>query len=138
MASGSSRFDHMQKVSTLMRRVACQLGGDEVLWGLVGLLHDVDYDVTLGGAGHGLVAASLLYGKLPLEGLDAIRRHDHRSGVEPVSDLDYALVLCDAVAVVLGVGDVSQGFDALLEEVSVEKPWLRGLSMGTRCMVGLI
>ena len=111
----------------MMGQVAIQLGADETLWGLVGLLHDIDYDVTRGDDGHGLMAASLLHGKLPVEALDAIRRHDHRSGVVPVSDLDHGLILCDAVAVVLESGDASRGFGVLLEEVSVEKPWLRGL-----------
>jgi hypothetical protein len=120
----------MQLFSALMRIVARQLDVDQSLWGLVGLLHDLDYDETRGNrAEHGLLATQRLKGRLPEEGLDAIRRHDHRTGLQPETSIDYALILCDAVALILeesnGRTPVSLDiFITLSEEVSSRKPWL--------------
>jgi len=49
-----------------MRTLARRLGEDEDLWGLVGLLHDIDYDyVGRDPLKHGLGALELLKGVLP-------------------------------------------------------------------------
>ncbi|MGQ9603761.1 MAG: HDIG domain-containing metalloprotein [bacterium] len=37
---------HMLAVEAVMRALARRLGADEEKWALVGLLHDIDYDVT--------------------------------------------------------------------------------------------
>ncbi len=38
---------HMLAVEAVMRNLAKRLGGDEEIWGLAGLIHDIDYDETL-------------------------------------------------------------------------------------------
>ena len=133
LALASSRYHHMQRVSCLMGEAARQLDADLSLWRLVGLLHDLDYDSTEGNRDkHGLLAAQMLDGKLSEEGLDAIRCHDHRTGLKPQTDLDYSLILCDAVSLIieeLGRG-TPIGFDnfkELSDNVAMQKPWLKRL-----------
>jgi len=54
---------HMLATETVMRALAKSLKEDEDLWGLAGLLHDVDYDQTVADPGkHGLLGAEWLGG----------------------------------------------------------------------------
>ena len=48
---------HMQSVEVAMRAYAVRFGGDPEVWGLVGLLHDFDYQrwPVLDGAGHPVI-----------------------------------------------------------------------------------
>ena len=81
-----------------MKELANRLGMNEKEWELVGLLHDLDYDIIEGDARrHGFVASKMLEGKLPPECLHAIRAHDHRTGVEPKSVIDKALIVADCI-----------------------------------------
>lgn len=84
---------HALQSEAVMRALARSLGGDEALWGVVGLLHDFDFDVTRDTPErHGLIAAELLQGALPDEALQAIRAHNsEHNGAEPRTTLDYAL-----------------------------------------------
>ena len=61
-----------------MRALAKRLGEDPDRWGLTGLLHDIDMEVTGGDLHtHSLKAAGLLEGLgLDEEMLDAIRMHN--------------------------------------------------------------
>ena len=96
----SARAVHSQFVGRLMRRLAERTGGDPLLWELVGLCHDLDYEVTAGDwSRHGLVAAEWLANDLPSEGLDAIKAHDHRAGVISSLPISHALKLADALAI---------------------------------------
>ena len=96
--SGVKKKRHMIAISAIMKELAKRLGMDEGKWELVGLLHDLDYDVIRGDMRkHGLVAAEMMQGKLPEECLHAIRSHDYRTGVKPESMLDKALIAADCV-----------------------------------------
>ncbi|RLI09873.1 phosphohydrolase [Candidatus Bathyarchaeota archaeon] len=82
-----------------MRALARELGEDEELWGLTGLLHDLDYEETKGDfSRHGLRSAELLEGKLPQEALHAIMAHNDLTGVKPEGKLDLALRAADALS----------------------------------------
>ena len=68
---------HMLATEAVMRALANHLGEDEELWGLAGLLHDVDYDQTAKDpCRHGLMGAEWLE-KLGIDNriLQAIRSH---------------------------------------------------------------
>jgi len=92
-------FKHMLAVEALMRACARRLGEDEELWGLVGLLHDVDYEATKDDPKrHGLVSADLLKGLLPEDALDAIRAHNELTGFKCESRLAKALKACDQLS----------------------------------------
>jgi putative nucleotidyltransferase with HDIG domain len=85
---------HALESEAVMRGLAHALGRDEELWGLTGLLHDLDYATTRENhERHGLDTVDMLGGKLPDDALDAIRRHAaEMNGAEaPQSELDFAL-----------------------------------------------
>lgn len=75
---------HCLAVEAVMRAVARRLGEDEELWGLIGLLHDIDYDlVNRDPRRHGLEAMKILEGLLPREALEAIAGHNEYNGFKP-------------------------------------------------------
>ncbi len=76
--------NHCIAVEAIMRKLARRLGEDEELWGLVGLLHDIDYDLTgRDEKKHGLLALEILRDKLPEEALEAIAAHNEHNGFKP-------------------------------------------------------
>lgn len=89
---------HMIAVAAMMKGLARKLSANEGEWELVGLLHDLDYELVGEDMNkHGLLAAEMLEGKLPGECLHAIRAHDYRTGVRPESQLDKALIASDCI-----------------------------------------
>lgn len=84
---------HSIESEAVLRALAKRLGRDEELWGLAGLLHDLDYATTKEAPErHGVVSAELLAGKLPDEAVEAIRAHNgERNGNPPSSDFHFAL-----------------------------------------------
>ncbi len=91
---------HMIAVSAIMRALARYLGEDEEEWGLVGLLHDIDYERTKADpARHGLEAENILRGRVSEEVLRAIKAHNfENTGVKPETRLENALIAADAVS----------------------------------------
>ena len=88
-----SLVNHSLMSEAVMRGLAEKLGRDVELWGLIGLLHDVDFAHTKDDPDrHGLMAMELLSDKLPEDALTAIRAHnDEYTGQAPTQELDYAL-----------------------------------------------
>ena len=84
---------HCLESEAVLRALATRLGQDQNLWGITGLLHDLDYATTKDNpARHGLDSAETLDGKLPVEALDAIRAHNfEHTGFAPSTPLDFAL-----------------------------------------------
>ncbi|NLA05950.1 MAG: HDIG domain-containing protein [Firmicutes bacterium] len=90
---------HMLAVEAVMRRLAAELGQDEELWALAGLLHDLDYDKTVDRPEqHGLLGAQILEEKgLPEELVRAVKAHNPALGVARESLMDKALFAADPV-----------------------------------------
>lgn len=90
---------HCLETEAVMRALAVHLGQDPDLWGLTGLLHDLDYPVTkITPERHGLLARELLADALPPEALTAIAAHnDEYTGVTPATVLDFALRAAESV-----------------------------------------
>ena len=86
-------LQHSIASEAVMRALAREFCEDEELWGLTGLLHDVDYPATEATPEkHGLEGARLLEGKLPEEALTAIRAHNgEMTGCAPQTRFDFAL-----------------------------------------------
>lgn len=85
---------HALETEAVMRGLAARLDRDEELWGITGLLHDLDYAKTNEDTErHGLDSFDMLQGQLPDEALNAIRSHAFElNGSEPPStELDFAL-----------------------------------------------
>lgn len=78
---------HCIAVEAIMRGLAKVLGEDEELWGLTGLLHDIDYDyVNRDMKRHGVEALNILKGLLPDYALQAIAGHNEHNGFTVTSD----------------------------------------------------
>lgn len=130
LLEGSSKNAHSILVSKILRALAGEFGEDEDEWELVGLLHDLDYDLVQGDMSqHGIKASELLKGRLSERGLHAIKAHDHRAGVEPETLLDESLIFADSLAVftedqtIDATAETSEIEDELQEEAAI-KPWI--------------
>jgi len=68
---------HVLGVEAIMCSLARRLGTDESLWGITGLLHDLDYERTMDAPDrHGRLTIEILEGRdLPREVFDAILGH---------------------------------------------------------------
>jgi len=90
-------FKHVLAVEAVMRELAKHFGEDEELWGLVGLLHDFDYEETVNTPErHTLVTEELLKDfDLPPEIIHAIKCHNDKAPRESL--LDKAIYAADPV-----------------------------------------
>ena len=91
---------HMFAVEATMRSTAEHLSEDVEAWGLVGLLHDIDYQETESAPErHGLVAEELLSGLVSDEVMRAIKAHNAKyTGAVPENRMEKALIACDAIS----------------------------------------
>ncbi len=88
---------HMLAVEAIMRKLADYFGENVEKWGIVGLLHDLDYEETLKDfPNHGLVTAEILKGKVDNEVINAIRAHTGL--VERKTLLEKAIYCADPVS----------------------------------------
>jgi putative nucleotidyltransferase with HDIG domain len=98
-ASASLRR-HMLAVEATMRAYARKFGEDEEKWGLVGLLHDFDYERWPDPPNHPLKGAAILAERgYPADVIYAIKSHaDYLPDCPRVSQMDKALYACDELA----------------------------------------
>lgn len=88
---------HMLAVEAAMRAYALRTGADEELYGVVGLLHDFDYERWPNAPDHPLKGAEILaqHG-CPAEIIYAIKSHaDYLPDCPRISPLDKTLYACD-------------------------------------------
>jgi hypothetical protein len=76
-----------------MRCLAEHLGENIDLWGLAGLLHDIDYEEIEDVDEHGRKGAAFLKGKVDDSVVNAVERHT--GYIEPKSTMDIALYALD-------------------------------------------
>ena len=90
---------HCLATEAIMRALARDRGADEDVWGVTGLLHDLDFEETGDTPEkHGLVAAERLQGLLPDDAVQAIRSHNGElNGTERISDFDHLLSAAESV-----------------------------------------
>ncbi len=91
---------HSFAVEAILRTMAKRLGEDEQLWGLTGLLHDLDYDFTKNEPSrHSQVTTKVIDGLIPEEGIHAIKAHNYQYTAQvPQTYLDKSLIAADAVS----------------------------------------
>ncbi|MFO7801016.1 MAG: HDIG domain-containing protein, partial [Desulfovermiculus sp.] len=69
----ASLINHSLETEAVMRGLAIRMEAEPELWGLAGLLHDLDFEKTRNTpAEHGLISARELEGQLPEEAVQAI------------------------------------------------------------------
>lgn len=90
---------HCLASEAVMRALAHRLGRDEDEWGLAGLLHDIDVEITNADPyTHGPYAARLLKGKVTDDALDAIVMHNEMAtGRERTTEFQHALAAGETV-----------------------------------------
>ncbi len=98
-ASDSLR-KHMLAVEAAMRSYARRVGADENTWGIVGLLHDFDYERWPDPPDHPLQGAAILAERgYPDAVIYAIKSHaDYLLDCPRISPLDKTLYACDELA----------------------------------------
>ncbi|MHB1131132.1 MAG: HD domain-containing protein [Chloroflexota bacterium] len=91
---------HCYAVEAIMRGLAVRLAQDPDVWGLVGLLHDVDYDLTAKDpAQHTLVGSRMLAALgLRQDLVHSVLVHNEIHGEPRLSLLDKALYSADALS----------------------------------------
>ena len=91
---------HMLAVEFAMRAYATKYGDDVEKWGIVGLLHDFDYERWPDPPDHPLQGSKILAERgYPEDVIYAIKSHaDYLSDCPRVSLMDKALYACDELA----------------------------------------
>ena len=87
---------HMLSVELAMRAYAEKMGADVDKWGIVGLLHDFDYERWPSAPEHPLEGSKILTDKgYPDDVIYAIKSHVEEANCPRISQLDKALFACD-------------------------------------------
>jgi putative nucleotidyltransferase with HDIG domain len=90
---------HALAVEACMRAYARKLGGDEALWGLVGLIHDFDYEKHPSAEDHPYKGNQILKERGYSDEIRrAIMSHATYSGVPRETPMEKALFACDELA----------------------------------------
>jgi uncharacterized protein len=114
-------INHMLATEAIMRALARRFGEDEETWGLTGLLHDVDFELTEGDmSAHSALGADIARELGATEEMaQAILRHNEAHGLPPESLLDKALFCADPLTGLIVAGALVRP-DKKLEGLKVE------------------
>jgi putative nucleotidyltransferase with HDIG domain len=116
---------HMLATEAIMRALARQMGEDENEWGLAGLLHDIDVELTDGDMNsHSKLGADLARDLGASEAVaNAILCHNERHGVIPETNMEKALFCADPLTGLITAATLVRPDKKLagLEEKSVRK-----------------
>lgn len=84
---------HLLATEAQMRSLAKKFGEDEEKWGLAGLIHDLDWDLTKSEPEkHSLVAEPILREKgFPEDVISAVKIHNFMHNIEPQTLMEKAL-----------------------------------------------
>lgn len=78
--SNPKMIAHSIASEAVLRALAHKFGENEDLWGIAGLLHDIDVEITNADPKkHALVGAEMLSNELPVEAVDAIKMHNEQA-----------------------------------------------------------
>lgn len=91
---------HCMASEAIMRALATKFGEDEDAWGIAGLLHDIDYELTdEDPSRHGAEAVDILLSRGVSEAIvEAIKKHNAEGlGLERSTLLDHALTCAESI-----------------------------------------
>lgn len=117
---------HMLAVEAAMRFYAAKLGEDPELWGVVGLLHDFDWEIHPTLEEHPMAGAPILRQRgVPELIIRAVLSHADHTGVARESRLEKALYACDEITGLITAVALVRPSRSLsdLEVSSVKKKW---------------
>ncbi|MBT3314681.1 MAG: HDIG domain-containing protein [Anaerolineae bacterium] len=118
--------NHMLAVEATMRFYAEKLNEDVELWGLVGLLHDFDWEIHPSMEGHPTAGAPILRERnVPEVIIRAILSHADHTGIERAILMEKALYACDEITgLITAVALVRPSRSLMdLKAKSVKKKW---------------
>lgn len=112
---------HLLATEAFMRALAKKFGEDEEIWGIAGLIHDIDWDLTRETPEkHSLLGAEILTKEgYPPEIVSAVKIHNYIHGLEPKTLLEKALYLETLTGFIVAVALVMP--NKKLSEVTVER-----------------
>lgn len=87
---------HCLASEAAMRAIAKHFGESEEEWGLAGLLHDADVEMT-DASEQGKKVGDMLVEKITPQMRHAMAAHNTGTGVKPESRLDYALTAAETI-----------------------------------------
>ena len=97
--AGDSLRKHALAVEAAVRGYAGMFGEDQDAWGIVGLIHDFDYERWPEASDHPFRGSEILSGRgWPEYMIRAILSHADYSGVPRESRLEHTLFACDELA----------------------------------------
>jgi predicted hydrolase (HD superfamily) len=97
--SGESLLKHALAVEASVRGYARMFDEDELEWGIVGLIHDFDYERWPAATDHPFKGSEILRARgYPARVIRAILSHADYSGVARESRLEHTLFACDEMA----------------------------------------
>ena len=117
---------HMLAVEATMRFYAEKLGEDVELWGVVGLLHDFDWEIHPTLEGHPVKGAPILRERgVPEVIVRAILSHADHTGIPRDSLMEKALFACDEITGLITATALVRPSRSLidLKVKSVKKKW---------------
>jgi uncharacterized protein len=97
--SNPKMIAHSIASEAVLRALARKFGEDQDVWGIAGLLHDIDVEITNADPQkHALVGAELLINELPAEAVDAIKMHnEHATGLNRTTRFQFALAAGETI-----------------------------------------
>ncbi len=121
-----SLLNHALAVEAVMRHIARRKGADEETWGVVGLIHDLDYEEHPDE--HLRHAPEILRGHgWPEEHVRAVLAHGwgHVTDVEPLTDLEKTLFAIDELTGLVAAAALVRPSRSILDlpVKSVRKKW---------------
>jgi len=119
-------INHMLAVEVAMRFYAEKMGGDVEEWGIVGLLHDFDWEIHPSLDGHPQDGAPILRQRgVPEEIVRGVLSHADHTGVPRISPMEKALSACDEITGLINAVALVRPSRSLmdLEVSSVKKKW---------------
>lgn len=121
-----SLIKHALTVEAVMRHFAELLGEDEAKWGVVGLVHDIDYEMY--PEQHCIKAREILAEReWPEAYIHAVESHGWKlcSSVEPIEKMEKALYTIDELTGLIAATAVMRPSKSILdmEVKSVKKKW---------------
>ncbi len=117
---------HMLAVEAAMRFYAQKFGEDVETWGIVGLLHDFDWEIHPTLAEHPMAGAPIFRDRhVPEEIIRAVLSHADHSGISRETRMEKALYACDEITGLVTAVALVRPSRSLqdLEASSVKKKW---------------
>ena len=90
---------HSLATAVIMERLADRLGGDPDTWWIIGMLHDLDFDITQDPAVHGRKSEEILQALgVSQDIIRAILAHNADGlGLQRTDNLDYAITAAESI-----------------------------------------